>query len=131
MNATCKECGKPLVGRIDKKFCDDQCRYLYNNKVKRQHEAAIQNINRSLRKNRSILKSLNPIGKTTVRRSLLINTGFDFNFFTHTYRSKNGMLYYFCYEYGYGLAEEEKVILVTYQKYMNPSIHKLFGNANE
>ena len=64
------------------------------NKVKRIHEAAFLNINQQLRKNRSIIKSLNPIGKTTVRRSLLKNMGFDFDFFTHTFRTDKGMMYY-------------------------------------
>ena len=131
MENVCLECGSQLIGRLDKKFCTDQCRYLYNNKQKRQHEAGIQNINRILRKNRSILKSLNPVGKTTVRRSLLENKGFEFDFFTHTYRSKGGSLYYFVYEYGYGLEQDEKIVLVTYQNYMNPKIHSLFGNSNE
>jgi predicted nucleic acid-binding Zn ribbon protein len=81
MATNCMECGKPLVGRIDKKFCNDQCRFQYNNKKKRVHEAAILNINQQLRKNRTIIKSLNPVGKTTVRRSLLKNMGFSFEFF--------------------------------------------------
>ncbi len=126
MGNVCLECGKQLVGRIDKKFCDDQCRFQYNNKKKRVQEAAILNINQLLRKNRSILKSLNPVGKTTVRRSLLQNMEFSFDFFTHTYRTKTGMLYYFAYDFGYSLIEQEKVVIVTYQKYMNPEIYNFF-----
>jgi len=126
MASNCFECGKSLTGRIDKKFCDDQCRHQYNNKKKRIHEAAILNINQQLRKNRSIIKSLNPVGKTTVRRSLLKNMGFSFDFFTHTYRTDKGMTYYFNYEYGYALIEDEKIILVTYQEYMNKEIYDLF-----
>ena len=30
----CLACGKPLKGRIDKKFCDDYCRNNYNNQQK-------------------------------------------------------------------------------------------------
>jgi hypothetical protein len=120
------ECGKPLVGRIDKKFCTDQCRHQYNNKKKRVHEAAILNINQQLRKNRSIIKSLNPVGKTTVRRSLLKNMGFSFDFFTHIYRTNAGVTYYFNYEYGYTLIEDEKIVLVTYQSYMDKDIYDLF-----
>ena len=126
MGYECKECGKPLIGRIDKKFCNDQCRFLYNNKKKRVHEAAILNINQQLRKNRTIIKSLNPVGKTTVRRSLLKNMGFSFDFFTHTYRTDKGINYYFTYEYGYTLIEDEKIVLVTYQEYMNKDIFFLF-----
>ncbi len=30
---TCLTCGAPLIGRVDKKFCDDYCRSMYNNKA--------------------------------------------------------------------------------------------------
>jgi predicted nucleic acid-binding Zn ribbon protein len=125
MATNCMECGKPLVGRIDKKFCNDQCRFQYNNKKKRVHEAAILNINQQLRKNRTIIKSLNPVGKTTVRRSLLKNMGFSFEFFTHIYRTEKGLTYYFNYDYGYTLIEDEKIVLVTYQRYMDINIYNL------
>ncbi len=131
MQDVCLECGSQIIGRLDKKFCSDQCRYIFNNKKKRLHEVAIQNVNRILRKNRSILKSLNPVGKTTVRRSLLENKDFDFNFHTHTYRTQSGAVYYFIYEYGYTLEADEKIVLVTYQKYMDQAIHSLFKNVNE
>ena len=127
MGSKCLECGKSISGRIDKKFCNDQCRHEFNNKKKRIHEAAILNINQQLRKNRTIIKSLNPVGKTTVRRELLKNMGFSFDFFTHNYRTDKGMMYYFVYEYGYSLIENEKIVLVTYQEYMNKKIYDLFG----
>ncbi len=126
MASNCKECGKPLIGRIDKKFCNDQCRFQYNNKKKRVHESAILNINQQLRKNRTIIKSLNPVGKTTVRRSLLKNMGFSFDFFTHLYRTEKGTTYYFNYDYGYTLIEDEKIVLVTYQDYMDKRIYDMF-----
>ncbi len=131
MKGECLECGSPIAGRLDKKFCCDQCRYLFNNKKKRQHEVAIFNVNHILRKNRTILKSLNPVGKTTVRRALLENSQFNFDFYTHTYRAKNGLVYRFNYEYGYCLAEDEKVVLVTYQPYMDSKIYQVFQNKNE
>lgn len=126
MTRNCLKCGNQLKGRIDKKFCSDQCRFEYNNRIKRVNEAAILNVNQLLRKNRSILKSLNPVGKTTVRRSLLKSLGFNFDFITHTYRTDKGIMYYFAYDFGYTLIENEKVVLVTYQRYMNPNIFDLF-----
>jgi hypothetical protein len=41
---TCLQCGTELRGRIDKKFCDDQCRTAYNNSIKTD-SAIIKNIN--------------------------------------------------------------------------------------
>jgi len=46
----CLECGEPLIGRSDKKFCDDQCRNAYNNKLNRDHINLYRNINNKLRK---------------------------------------------------------------------------------
>ena len=34
----CKHCGNAVHGRLDKQFCDDQCRNTYNNKAKRKDE---------------------------------------------------------------------------------------------
>ncbi len=125
----CQECGEVLKGRIDKKFCSDQCRFLFNNRKKRQVEIPMANINQILRRNRSILKSYNPVGKTTIRRQLLLDQQFEFNFYTHTYRTKNGVIYYFCYEYGYSFVPEDKIVLVTWQPYMHQQMHqKMFQN---
>ena len=66
---TCKQCGKNITGRLDKKFCDDYCRNTYNNQNKRDDELLIQGINRIIRKNRRILKTLCPVGKAAVRRA--------------------------------------------------------------
>ncbi len=89
------------MGRIDKKFCNDQCRNNYNNKLNKDENALVTSINRILRKNRRILKALNPNGKAKVKRTELEKRGFDFKHFTHVYKTKDSRVYYFCYEYGY------------------------------
>ncbi len=60
----CVACGKLLKGRIDKKFCDDNCRNSYNNqqKAKGSYSAYVRTINNTLIKNRRILESLLPKG---------------------------------------------------------------------
>ena len=85
----CKTCGAILIGRTDKKFCDDQCRSSFNSREKRKHEQLILEINKTLRKNRKILKQFNPEGKTTIRKEYLIKSGFDFRYHTHTFITKN------------------------------------------
>ncbi len=118
MKAKCLNCGEEFVGRSDKKFCCDQCRNTYNNQIKRQHEMLIININKILRKNRKILKQFNPEGKTVIRKKHLVNLGFNFNYHTHTFTTKNGYTYRFCYEFGYMLLKDEKVLIINQQKYM-------------
>ena len=54
----------------------------------------------NLRRNRTILKSLCPIGKATVRKEVLDEMGFDFGYHT-SFFGKPGKLYFFCYDYGY------------------------------
>jgi hypothetical protein len=115
----CLECGEKIVGRIDKKFCDAQCRNSYNNKIKRASEKNIIEINRILRMNRKILKQFNPEGKSTVRKEYLTKLGFNFNYHTHTFTTKHNNTYRFCYEYGYLEVEDGlKVLIVNQQPYM-------------
>jgi predicted nucleic acid-binding Zn ribbon protein len=116
----CIQCGEKMVGRLDKKFCDAQCRNNYNNKIKRKSEKMIIDINRLLRRNRKILKQFNPEGKTTIRKEYLEKLNFEFNFHTHTFTTKNNNTYIFCYEYGYLEIENgEKVLIINQQPYMN------------
>lgn len=97
----CPICGDTISGRIDKKFCSDQCRTEFNNRNNKYSNNLIRQINGKLRKNRRILEELNPNGKTKVKYNRLFDRGFDFQHFTSIYTTKTGNIYYFCYEHGY------------------------------
>jgi len=114
----CLDCGEPIRGRSDKKFCDDQCRNSYNNKVNRIHELTILKTNKILRKNRSILSRLSPAGKTIIPRKYLELSGFDFDHFTKLYRSKNGNTYYIVYDHGYMPISADKIIIASNEEDM-------------
>ena len=116
----CGHCGTALIGRTDKKFCSDQCRARAANqkKLEDRGERLMREINGALRRNRQVLHRFSPEGKTTVRRQVLELAGFDFRHFTHLYRTKQGNTYYFCYDYGYLLLEDEKMLIVNWQPYM-------------
>ena len=101
MDRYCLECGARLMGRIDQKFCSDQCRNTYNNRLNKDESALMKNINNRLRRNRRILKELNSNGKAKVKKQTLLARGFSFKYFTNLYKTKEGRIYYFCYEYGY------------------------------
>ncbi len=98
---TCLECDIKIVGRIDKKFCSDGCRNSYNNKFNKDSKNLIRTINNRLRKNWRILEQLNPNQKTKIARDKLIEQGFDFKYFTSTYTTKVGTVYFFVYDQGY------------------------------
>ncbi len=101
MDNQCLDCGTRLTGRVDKKFCNDLCRNNYHNKENREDSQFMRNINAILRKNRNILKSLNPPGKSKVKKQELVLQGFNFKYFTNVYKTKNGRVYYFVYEHGF------------------------------
>ncbi len=115
----CRECGDILRGRSDQKFCNDQCRNTYNNRLLRDASGVIRQVNRTLRKNQAILSGLNHAGKTTVMQSELSHQGFNFNYFTNIYTTRNGRTYFFCYDKGYALVESGKALLVDKQGYVD------------
>lgn len=112
MDRSCLDCGEPLRGRADKKFCDDACRNSYNNNLKSKGDVVLKRINSILNKNRCILAKLNPEGKTKIHRKKLLTALFNFEYHTHNYQTQNGNTYYFCYEYGYLALPDEHFLLV-------------------
>ncbi len=114
----CLECGLPISGRNDKKFCDDVCRSAYNNKQNRSTTNLVRNVNRALSKNRKILADLNPAGKAKVRREQLNARGFDFNYYTNIYETQKGGRYFFCYDQGYIELPNDELALVVKKEYV-------------
>ena len=119
---SCPICNGPLIGRSDKKYCSDQCRYLANNKHKIETEKPIIDINKALRKNRSILKKLCPVGKAVIRKEVLDELGYDVKVFSSIFVTSNKEVYYICYDYAFTPLLEnniKKALIVTKQDYMN------------
>jgi predicted nucleic acid-binding Zn ribbon protein len=109
----CLACGKVLHGRADKKFCNDYCRNEYNNKLKSATSSVVRNVNNTLLKNRRILETTlgeEEMKKTTKER--LLQQGFQMKYITHTYANKKGDIYFFCYEFGYLLLENDWFLVV-------------------
>lgn len=112
MPKSCPECQEKIIGREDKKFCSDSCRNAYNNKINKDSTNLMRNINNKLRKNYRILCDINVDGKTKISRSKLLSKGFDFEFFTSILHTKTGNTYYFLYDQGYLLLENDYFMLV-------------------
>jgi hypothetical protein len=96
-----------------KNFVQTSVALAYNNKLNRDETAYMNNVTNILRKNRRVLLELNTTGKTKVSRDKLNDKGFDFNYFTSQYKTKDGTIYNFCYEQGYLPLENNWYLLVV------------------
>lgn len=70
MERFCLDCQALLKGRADKKFCDDQCRSNYNNRLKTVNNQFLNAVNKILKKNRDVLEAQTP------REKLKLNVKF-------------------------------------------------------
>ena len=109
----CVSCGKAIRGRVDKKFCDVDCRNIYNNRI-RKGGHIVRQINNILNKNLRVLKQLLPedAAPIIVAKELLFRLDFNFIYFTHTYTTAESKIYYYCYDYGYLPIENDRYLIV-------------------
>ncbi len=112
----CLECGLEFFGRADKKFCTDSCRNSYNNRLNAKSSGYVKEINRTLKQNYAVLKRLNIRGKTKLHRDRLLKEGFDFDFYTNIYTTRDQRQYHFCYDQGYLILEDGNVLLVKKER---------------
>ena len=96
-------------------FCDDKCRNNYYYKVNNEQKNYIRKINRVLLKNRGILRSINPSGRTSVPKRYLDELGFDFDCFTSIHKTKKGKDYYLVYDQAFSI-EDDRVGLVVFYR---------------
>jgi predicted nucleic acid-binding Zn ribbon protein len=120
----CLTCGHSLRGRTDKKFCDDNCRSVFNNKKHEDEKGFVKKVNHQLLKNRRILASYVDDAKGTemVPKKLLFHLGFHFNYFTHTAISKEGITYYCCYDHAYHVVSEQELEICKLSKVKDSAI---------
>lgn len=119
MKRVCPVCNSEFDGRIDKKFCCDQCRNTYNNRLNQDSTNFSRQINRILKNNRRILSELYQKNLRKVHKDKLISSGFNFDYLTNIYKTKTGKVYYFCYDLGYILNEEEHYTIVERKEYVD------------
>lgn len=121
---TCPYCAKLITGRPNKKFCNKYCRIAHHNtkRNKTENQDFYTIVLAQLKLNRKILSQFNKGGKAIVRKNILINQGFNPNYFTHYWKSKNNNIYFFVFEYGFLKTIENgkhKFVLIHWQAYMN------------
>ena len=119
----CLNFEKEFIGRTDKKFCNAYCKSSYQYKKELDATPTFYYVvYKQLKKNRRLLKNYNKSGKSTIRMSILLNEGFDPNYFTHYWKNGKGQIYLFVYELEFLKTMEsgiEKYVLVTWQNYMS------------
>lgn len=112
-----------MTGRTDKRYCNLHCKSAYQYQQSKENPERFYNVvDNQLKLNRKILKEYNKGGKVTVRAEMLIELGFNPNFFTHYWKNQKGDVYLFVYEYGFLKHREngkEKFVLIIWQEYMN------------
>ncbi|MFT7085869.1 MAG: putative nucleic acid-binding Zn ribbon protein [Vicingaceae bacterium] len=113
----CPICNSQIKGRKDKIFCSPNCKSIQQYEVKREKEQLFFQVDAQLKANRKILKKYNKTGKTTLRRQVLHQEGFDPNYFTHFRKTAAGDVYFYCYDYGF-LKIEEKTPQELKSKYL-------------
>lgn len=114
----CLYCGTVLVGRSDKKFCDDSCRnnYHYRKKDEDADASMIKKVNAALLSNREILKSICAGQKKVVKRKVLDDRRFDYELMTALYRTRTGTEYRVIYDYAYKILDDDDVQLLRFVK---------------
>jgi len=112
MKPKCLECHTPLLGRSDKKFCDNLCRTAHHNKIQHRENIEIRKTISILTKNRSILKQIFESGETIVSLKYIEIKGFRKEYFTQFHMVNDKMGAKHCFDYSY-IEIEEGVIQIA------------------
>ena len=117
MKRECAECGHKLVGRTDKKFCNDYCRNSFNNKRYRKEQYAKREIQGVLNVNYSILKSIcsqNSVAESTLDH--LAEKGYQMRFFTNLSLTGEGEVLRQCFDMSLLTKEDGSLFIINMKK---------------
>ena len=110
-----------MTGRSDQRFCSPKCKSIHHFTKSKSEEAFYYEVDKTLKRNRRLLKKCNLAGMSTIRKEKLLEDGFNPNYFTHYWKNKDGQVYLFCYDYGFLELDKDgkkKYLLVQWQEYM-------------
>ncbi len=108
---TCQECGQILAGRIDKKFCDSDCRTNYHNRTQRIASEKFRLIERAMKRNRNFLQRRRQEGWKFISVLELRDCGFDLKYFTHLVEDPKGRVWRYVYDEPYSITKYGIMIL--------------------
>lgn len=78
----CLECGSPVYGRTDKKFCCKECKNKYHNQENREFNKLRSDVFSGIMRNHDILHSLLKQGQTSAKLVDLEEEGFNVKLIT-------------------------------------------------
>lgn len=110
----CLLCGTPLVGRNDKRFCDDACRSGYHNREGREQNGLILHTNKILKRNRKILFDCYSQNLIVVPLQKLQENGFLIPFCTSIEVIGRKKQIRFCYEFGYRVMSKKYIQIIKH-----------------
>lgn len=122
MKRVCPECNNEVIGRTDKIFCSVKCKSIHQYEKSQKENTFYFSVDKQLKRNRKILKRYNKSGFTTIRKSVLLEEGFNPKFFTHYWKNQKNDVYLFCYDFGFLKTNKNgvtKYVIVQWQDYMN------------
>ncbi|MDF4223019.1 hypothetical protein PXC01_15550 [Maribacter sp. M208] len=122
MKRVCPECNNEVIGRTDKIFCSVKCKSIHQYEKSQIENTFYFSVDKQLKRNRKILKRYNKSGFTTIRKSILLEEGFNPKFFTHYWKNQKNDVYLFCYDFGFLKTTKNgvtKYVIVQWQDYMN------------
>ena len=99
----CLECGEPLYGRTDKRFCSGQCRSKYHRHISYSRQQLISGEMDALLKNYSVLQQLLPLQSKRCPIAILEAMGFRKEFVTRVTK-KGKHLEYRCFDISYSIS---------------------------
>ncbi|RFC54231.1 hypothetical protein [Brumimicrobium aurantiacum] len=109
----CPSCSKEFQGRRNKKYCSVSCKNQYHNEEYRNSNQTVITLNRTLQKNRVILKDLFKVYRSSaIPLSVLEAHGFDKKFHTHLFNAPSGDRYTMVYELGYKTSFDNQIQIV-------------------
>lgn len=112
----CVFCGSDLLGRSDKKYCDDTCRNNHHYALKRENLSVIKYINNILMHNREMLNLLYKNKNTIINKDKLVECDFNFELFTNIYRTKKNEEYKVVYDYAYKFVNDNELVIIRYRE---------------
>ncbi len=110
----CKICKKEVVGRSDKIFCSIKCKNYYHINLRKVTAIAVEEIDKKLHRNRSILLEI--LGKHKTQKKIprieLEKRKFSFKYHTHININSAGKTYNYVYDLAWMEFSDDDILIV-------------------